>query len=1116
MINLTARQQEILLNNSIGKNYVITVYDGSESRGTIPISKMVDGSLEITEALCSADKLEIGACEAASLTLKLADLEITDLKGKKITVMLSAQGDEFVEMPLGTFYVDELPHDNNTWFYTVTAYDSMILFDVDVRKWYDRLRFPMTLKQFRDSLCAYVGVQQAAGQALPLDTLQLTKSDLTGSLLGRDVLRAICELNGCFGHINRNAELVYISPGSTSCVTLTKGGDSHYMVGAQHEAWTVEPYDSVIVYSLDDDIGVTYPETGGLRAFSVGDNILTYNLTAAQKARVAQVIYANISSIEYVPHDTTTKARPWLEVGDKITIDTDDGTIESYILQRTYKGFQAPTDRYEARGSNDYEDQSSTRKQIDRLKNFENQVKADYLRADTAEITYATIENLDATNATIRTLQAEDVAIHGLLTAANAKIDNLEVTKAEIEDLEATNIKVETIEGDLASFHTTYTTNLNALNASIANLTAEDARIGNLVATKANISDLTAATARIGIVEAGVADIDTLIFGSATGTTIQTSFANAVIAQLGNAQIKNAMIESVAAGKITAGDIYTNRVHIYGDNSNKLAIVDNTILISDANRARVQIGEDAEHDYNIYIWDSTGNLMFDALGLTANGVTRKVVRDDVVMDNANIAASKLDIGSLFEVINEDGSHTLNSSKILLDAQGQTLDVAFTALTSTVGTQGSTISSQGTAISAIQGQIGSKIWQQDINTSADALTQQMNTQYSTVNQTINDLSISVGSDIANLQQQIDGSSAFYTGDEPPTLDNYPAKDWVTGEELQRHVGNMYYDINGHSYRFMSNGVYTDKGVVLTDNGVAFATYYWMQIKDSEVSKALQDAAQALLGVDAINTNLATNYSTTAQMNSAISVSRDQILQTVTADYATKAELIEVSTDTLEDAQDYADGIGATAAADATSKANAAADDAKGYTDRVLISYSTTEQMNSAIAQTAASITQTVTNTRTEMIQYADGIGATAATDATTKANAAKQAAISTAASDATSKADAAQAAAIAAASADAAQKTADTLSAANEYTENRLISYSTTSQMTSAIAQTAESITQTVAATYTTKAEYEQFQIGARNLILNSLDLVGDTHFFYSWALTDNGVMLTDNGKILVT
>jgi hypothetical protein len=269
----------------------------------------------------------------------------------------------------------------------------------------------------------------------------------------------------------------------------------------------------------------------------------------------------------------------------------------------------------------------------------------------------------------------------------------------------------------------------------------------------------------------------------------------------------------------------------------------------------------------------------------------------------------------------------------------------------------------------------------------------------------------------------------------------------------------------------------------------------------------------LGVDAINTNLAANYSTTAQMNSAISVSRDQILQTVTADYATKAELIEVSTDTLEDAQDYADGIGSTAAADATSKANAAADDAKGYTDRVLISYSTTEQMNSAIAQTAASITQTVTNTRTEMIQYADGIGATAATDATTKANAAKQAAISTAASDATSKADAAQAAAIAAASADAAQKAADTLSAANEYTENRLISYSTTSQMTSAIEQTAESITQTVAATYTTKAEYEQFQIGARNLILNSLDLVGDTHFFYSWALTDSGVMLTDNGKI---
>ena len=1117
MINFTPAQKAMLLNSDVAKNWTIQVYNGGTLEGTIPISKMVNDSIRIKEQLCSSDALKIGSCEAASLEIQLADIGDLELKDKRLDIIVSMQGSEYFEFSLGSFRVDENPRRNNTWFYTLTAYDNMTLFDTDVRKWYSRLAFPVTLKQLRDSLCAYVGVQQAAGQTLPLDNLRLTKADLAGSLSGREALRAICELNGCFGHINRQGQLVYITLGGNSVITFTEGGDTHYKPGATHEPWATEPYDSVIVYSIDDDTGVTYPEIGGMRSLSIGNNFLTYGLTDAQKATVAQTIYDRVGMISYTPHHTSVQGRPWLEVGDPITISADGDSITTFILERSLTGYQMMQDELEAKGSNEIDNETSVQKQIDRLKNFENEVKADYLRADTAEITYATIENLDATNAQIVNLIAEDVEIRGELRAARASIDDLEVTKAEITDLQATNAVVTNLSADLATFHTTYTDNLTALNASIAGLTAEDARINNLVATKASITDLTAATARIGVVEADVADIDTLIFGSATGTTIQTSFANAVIAQLGNAQITNAMIDSVSASKLTAGNIYTNAIRIYGDNTNKLSIVDNTITISDGTNVRVQIGEDADEDYNIYIFDGSGNLMFDALGLTANGVTRKVIRNDVVMDNANIAASKLDIASLFTVINNDGSHTLNGSKIHLDTQNQNLDVAFTALTTTVGTQGTTISSQGTAISTIQGQISSKIWQQDIDTSADALTQTMNTQYSTLNQTINSVSVELGSDIANLQQQIDGASAFWTGDEPPTLDNYPANEWITEEELQRHVGNMYYDMNGYSYRFMSNGTIVDRGVILTAGGYAFAHYYWMQIKDSEVSKALQDAAQALLGVEAINTNLSTNYSTTAQMNSAIEVSRESIIQTVSASYATKAEVIQTASDTLSDAEDYADGIGTAAAADATSKANAAQTAAEGYTDRVLLSYSTTAQMNSAIEQTASAINLTINNTRTEMISYADGIGATAAADATSKANAAMTYADgvgTAAAADATQKADAAQAAAITAAAADATQKAADTLTAANGYTENRLTSYSTTTQMNSAIEQTATSITQTVAATYTTKAEYEAFEVGARNLILNSIDLVGETHYFFAWALTSGGTVLTLNNQIL--
>lgn len=77
--------------------------------------------------------------------------------------------------------------------------------------------------------------------------------------------------------------------------------------------------------------------------------------------------------------------------------------------------------------------------------------------------------------------------------------------------------------------------------------------------------------------------------------------------------------------------------------------------------------------------------MFDALGLTEKGVKREIIRNDMVKEDANISAEKLDIASLFDVINNDGSHTLKSSKIYVDSDKQTLDVSFKAITTKTDT-----------------------------------------------------------------------------------------------------------------------------------------------------------------------------------------------------------------------------------------------------------------------------------------------------------------------------------------------------------------------------------------------------------------------------------------------
>ena len=82
-------------------------------------------------------------------------------------------------------------------------------------------------------------------------------------------------------------------------------------------------------------------------------------------------------------------------------------------------------------------------------------------------------------------------------------------------------------------------------------------------------------------------------------------------------------------------------------------------------------------------------------------------------------------------------------------------------------------------------------------------------------------------IEDLQNQTDGNIQTWTSSQEPTLDNYPANQWITDDERSKHVGDIYYDSNNQAYRFR----YDSEG------------YNWKMLKDTDVTKALQDAEAA---------------------------------------------------------------------------------------------------------------------------------------------------------------------------------------------------------------------------------------------------------------------------------
>lgn len=291
-----------------------------------------------------------------------------------------------------------------------------------------------------------------------------------------------------------------------------------------------------------------------------------------------------------------------------------------------------------------------------------------------------TVNNITTDNGTVDGSSIDDMDAN--------KLTNVDDVVSKTESFKSIKTEVLTVTGELQSaFGKIGVLETNKLDSETARITY--ATIENLKGLsgefeKFKTNDFTAVTGKVNDLTVGVEKVNTLMFGSASGGSLTTEFSNAIVSLIGDAQIKSAMIESIDAKKITALDINTTSMKVHSE-SGLSYWQDNTIVISDGTRTRVQLGKDASADYNMYIWDKAGNLMFDALGLTAKGIQREIIRNDMVSQDAGISAGKLDIGSLFEVINKDESHTLKSSKIYVDADNQTLDVSFKTITTKTNT-----------------------------------------------------------------------------------------------------------------------------------------------------------------------------------------------------------------------------------------------------------------------------------------------------------------------------------------------------------------------------------------------------------------------------------------------
>lgn len=147
----------------------------------------------------------------------------------------------------------------------------------------------------------------------------------------------------------------------------------------------------------------------------------------------------------------------------------------------------------------------------------------------------------------------------------------------------------------------------------------------------------------------------------------------------------------------------------------------------------------------------------------------------------------------------------------------------------------------------------------------------------------------------LRNIADNAVETWTGSQKPTASNAPASTWATDALRKQHAGDVYYDLtSGYSYRWGS-----------TDG----KTYTWSLIKDSDITKAIADAAKAQStangaqkGVDKLNTDIPVTYATKSQLT--------QTSESITAKVAEAQRVGQSALDKASTVEQTANGLRAT--------------------------------------------------------------------------------------------------------------------------------------------------------------------------------------------------------------
>lgn len=372
MINSNLKEK--YWDSSTDKQMVISVVGTNQK---IDNSMLEIGTFALEESLCSESELKFGACEANCVKFTARNTA-GNIIGKTISIEETIDGDSENPMPYGVFKVaSDVPTADRTKR-QITTYDAMYdIINADVKAWYAGLNFPMTLKAFRDSFFAYLGIEQAVA-TLPNDsmtvnkTLEATQTDDSSAVTeesaisGKKVVTAICEINGAFGNINRDGKFEYVFLKAITSALYpaedlyprddlfpsdanTESMTGHYIT-FDYEDFQSQAITQLEIRADDNTAGAIVGKPGN--TYVIAGNFLVSDKTGAELEQIANNVLPIMAQAAYTPiKSCTCVGNPCLTLGEPIRFNTTREIVETYLLQRTLTGVQSKRDSISAQGT---------------------------------------------------------------------------------------------------------------------------------------------------------------------------------------------------------------------------------------------------------------------------------------------------------------------------------------------------------------------------------------------------------------------------------------------------------------------------------------------------------------------------------------------------------------------------------------------------------------------------------------------------------------------------------------------------------------------------------------------------------------------------------------------